>query len=60
MESSGKIEAVAQPVNPFHRPAEPGPAAQLFTRQEMHRYLDRMNPIEVPGEDRGKQLDLQA
>ncbi|HNL69516.1 MAG TPA: hypothetical protein PKK76_13370 [Leptospiraceae bacterium] len=52
--------AVAQPINPFHKAPPAEPAAQLFSRQEMHRYLDRMNPIEVPGEDRGKNLDLQA
>lgn len=52
--------AVAQPINPFHKAPPAEPAAELFSRQEIHRYLDRMNPIEVPGENRGKNLDLQA
>ncbi|MCE9598211.1 MAG: hypothetical protein K8S54_09615 [Spirochaetia bacterium] len=61
MEGSHQIEqAHVQPVNPFHRQPPVQPSPTLFTRAEMAQFLDRMNPVRVPGEDKGQAIDTQA
>ena len=59
MDSVPKIEGQASGLNPFHQvpPAPRNPS--LFTRPEIHQYLERMDPKTVPGED-GQQIDVQA
>jgi len=61
MEGTRKITPTeSQGVNPFHRQPPLEPAKTLFTRQELHQFLDRMNPITVPGEEKGRTIDTQA
>lgn len=61
MEGSGQIQpANVQPVNPFHKPPHFQPSPSLMTRDEMAQFLERMNPVEVPGEKKGQSVDLKA
>lgn len=59
MESAAKIEPQASSLNPFHK-APPAPVnPSLFTRPEIHQYLEKMDPKTMPGED-GHNIDVQA
>lgn len=61
MEGSQPIQqAHVQPVNPFHKPPHFQPSPALMTKDEMAQFLERMNPVEVPGEKKGQAVDLKA